>query len=329
VLNTAALTGLRPEGSVEIRYQERSGRYPDGTPWHLRVPRYVISNLGYGPLLAGTIIEPRLAPQLFGDGLLEAVPEAVITTDANGAYGADAGGDSSGNAPVRSGAGGVPAWQWLDGRRQLGRFGWQGVSVSIRDQTTKAFAREMGLTSRDRPHDDCTAAQRDCLVQPNGGDPEVSDELLDAVVAFEQWLAVPTVNATAAAGPANPLFVQLGCAGCHRPLLPVRLRDPNGRLIAGMIAPYTDLRLHDMGPALSDRNVAAEVTPSRWRTAPLWGLGYRVSRERQLTLLHDGRARSIEEAILWHDGEAHAAREAFERLSSVQRQALLTWLASL
>ncbi len=328
VLNTVALPGVRPEASVEILYQERTGRYDDGSAWHLRAPHYVIGNLGYGPLAATTIIEPRLAPQLFGDGLLEAVPEAIIT---GGAHGAGRVGDvaGAGNAGGASVAGGAPAWQWLDGRLQLGRFGWQGVSVSIRDQTTKAFAREMGVTSRERPHDDCTVLQRQCRSQPNGGDPEVSDALLDAVVAFEQWLAVPTVNAATAAGPPDPLFVQLGCAGCHRPRLPVRLRDPDGRLIVGTIAPYTDLRLHDLGMGLADRDVTGQPVVSRWRTAPLWGLGYRVNRERQLTLLHDGRARSIEEAILWHGGEARAARESFERLPRARRQALLAWLASL
>jgi CxxC motif-containing protein (DUF1111 family) len=234
-------------------------------------------------------------------------------------------------------ASGAPAWQWVQGRRVLGRFGWQGTSISIRDQTAKALSREMGLTSRDAPQDDCTPVQSDCLAQPSGGHPEVSDDLLDAVVQFVHWLAVPAPRAPLAAAGASgaasprlidPTFASLGCAGCHRPVLPITLPDAQGRPVQASIAAYTDLRLHDLGDGLADRDVAGHIVASRWRTAPLWGMGYRLGRERFPTLLHDGRARSLEEAILWHAGEASPAREAFEQLSRERRAALLHWLAT-
>jgi len=314
VLNTAALEGLRPEGTVIVRYRVLHGRYPDGEPFELRAPHYELRNLRYGPLDGQTIVQPRIAPQLFGIGLLEAVPQSAIVEPA-----------------ARGSASAAVTWHRFQGRLRPGRFDWQNTAVSVRDQTTQAFAREMGLTSWDQPHDDCTRAEKDCLAQPNGGSPEVSSELLDAVVFFESELAVPTsprrAGPEAAAGPA--LFEALGCADCHRPALPVMLRGRGGAPRSGFIAPYTDLRLHDLGADLADALVSGAAVPSRWRTAPLWGLGYRLAHERFPTFLHDGRARTVEEAILWHGGEAGLTREKFAHLSRAERQALLDWLASL
>jgi CxxC motif-containing protein (DUF1111 family) len=299
VFNTAALEGVAPEGVVMIRYRMIEGRYPDGTLWSLRSPQYELTDLRYGPLQAGTLIKPRLAPALFGVGLLEAVPVATIL---------------AGNQ-------GDPAWQERAGERMLGRFGWQGESVSIREQTAKAFALEMGLTSGDHPHDDCTAREEACVGAPNGGSPEVAAELLDAVVAFQGLLAVPqSVAVKATRGGERQRFTALGCAACHRPSLP---------LSTGSLAAYTDLRLHDLGEGLADETVSGVKVKSRWRTAPLWGVGYRPRASTQITLLHDGRARSIEEAILWHAGEGGGSRERFERLPAQERHAFLNWLETL
>jgi CxxC motif-containing protein (DUF1111 family) len=288
-LNAAAIDGFEPEAVVRIRYRSLSGHYPDGTSWALRSPQYLVSGLKYGALSRRTILEPRLAPALFGAGLLEAVSD-------------------------------VPA----------GRFGWQGTSLSIRDQTTKAFARDMGLTSSDVLQDDCTASQPLCRAAANGGTPEVSDEFLTAVIAFQRYLAVPERGA----GPVksssmNETFTAVGCGVCHRERLPVHLPDAAGLAQAGEIEPYTDLRLHDLGPGLADRTIAGDHVPSRWRTAPLWGLAYRLKVESVPTFLHDGRARSVEEAVLWHAGEAQAARHNFEQLSGAQRQELLRWVETL
>ncbi|HEX4051410.1 MAG TPA: di-heme oxidoredictase family protein [Steroidobacteraceae bacterium] len=323
VLSTAALEGLSPEGAVWIHYEMRTGHYPDGTAYQLRVPTYRLTRLRYGALSPSTVIRPRMAPALFGDGLLEAVPAQAIVQGVRG--------------PDGGAATGEPAWQWVQGQRLLGRFGWQGNSISIRDQIDKAFSREMGLTTRDIPQDDCTSVEADCRAQPSGGQPEVSDELLDGVVQFVRWLAVPAANAagsaaTATATPGAALdatFVALGCEDCHRPRLPVVLTDAHGQPMRESIAAYTDLRVHDLGDGLADRDASGHIVPSRWRTAPLWGMGYRLGRESFPTMLHDGRARSLEEAILWHDGEARHAREGFEQLPASERAALLRWLGTL
>ena len=313
VLNTGALEGLTPEGAVTVHYRSVSGHYPDGDSFELRAPRYEFRHLRYGPLDAQTIVQPRVAPELFGAGLLEAVPQSAILT------------------PVQGTIAGAVAWHRFQGKVQLGRFDWQDSAVSIRDQTTQAFAREMGLTSQDLAHDDCTRAEAECLAQPNGGSPEVSSELLDAVVFFQSELAVPESprRAGVKAATSRGLFDRVGCGACHRPQLPVVLHDRSGAPHTGFIAPYTDLRVHDLGPGLADALVSGAKVPSRWRTAPLWALGYRLAHEKFPTYLHDGRARTIEEAILWHDGEARAARQQFEQLSRAERQALLAWLASL
>jgi CxxC motif-containing protein (DUF1111 family) len=334
VFNTSALEGVAPEGVVMIRYEEASGRYPDGTSWKLRVPRYTFTDLRYGPLAARTIVKPRLAPALFGVGLLDAAGAAHEAGAGAGVGVHGGGGDSdsgSGSGASRGGDAGASAGGQAPARAYaLGRFGWQASALSVRDQTARAFSREMGLTSPDISHDDCTAIEVDCLHQPNGGSPEVSDDLFDAVLSFQRWLAVPpSPSPHPQPDPDAGVFADLGCAVCHQTRLPVALTDADGKSVAAVIAPYTDLRLHDLGTRLADEDVAGRKVPSKWRTAPLWGLGYRVSFERFPTFLHDGRARSAEEAILWHDGEAAGARERFEKLPAAQRKAFLHWVETL
>lgn len=310
VFNTSAVPGVQAEGAVSIHFREEEGRYyPDGFQWHMRVPHYRLSGLSRGPLGRTTVIKPRLAPSLLGVGWLEAVPEAAIV------------------GPGAPGTG-VPAWDIYQGVRTLGRFGWQGGSVSIRDQTTKALAREMGLTSSDRPHDDCTTFEMDCLRQPDGGSPEVADEIVADLVSFVRTLAVPDAPAPSRRGSGGAeIFARIGCVDCHRPELPVDRLEAGGERTRAVITPYTDLRLHDLGAEMADEDASGARVLSRWRTAALWGLGYRVSAG--ATLLHDGRARSSEEAILWHSGEAARARRNFVNLLHRQREGLLQWLESL
>lgn len=294
VLSPAAVEGFTAEGQAVLHYHVIQRTYPDGTVWMLRQPTYELTRLNYGPLAANVLIKPRLAPALFGLGLLEAV-----------------------RTPMQAGA---------------GRFGWQAAAVSVRDQTTRALAREMGVTNSDRPVDDCTDAQTQCLQQRHPEQPEMSGELLDALLTFERWLSVPA-NPTPQDAPTHAaglkLFKATGCAGCHHPEQPVQLVEPDGQALNATIAPYTDLSLHDLGPGLADHNGAGAVHPTRWRTAPLWAMGYRLSRESKPTFLHDGRARSVEEAVLWHEGEAAAVRERFAHLPRVKREQLLKFVGSL
>lgn len=288
VLNTSAIDGFAAEGKVRVIYEERSGRYPDGQAWTLRVPHYELYELRDGALDASTVIKPRIAPALFGVGLLDHVPRML-----------------------HRGAATVPN----------GRFGWQADSSSLSDQTASALSREMGLSSSLIPRADCGQAQA-CLAADSSGAPEVSEEFMHALLALQRSLAVPKPKAEPATVPAGEaLFESTGCALCHRPQMPVE-----GIKSMTSIPAYTDLQLHDMGADLADRTSLGEPVNSLWRTAPLWGLGHVDRRGEVNSLLHDGRARSIEEAILWHGGEAAAVRDRFQTMSSAQRATLLAWL---
>jgi CxxC motif-containing protein (DUF1111 family) len=319
VLNTTALNGVQPEGVVMIHYTEREGYYyPSGERWYLRVPHYRIVQLSRGPLAHNTIIKPRLAPPLFGVGLLESVDEAAAIEGA------------ASSRPGKRKSAGEASWQWHQGIRMLGRLGWQAKSYSIRDQTSKAFAREMGLTSNESSGDDCTPAEPDCLRYNNTQPPEVADEIFDAVVAYVRAFAVqaaPAKPADSSLGAA--LFSSLNCDDCHRPSLPVTLPMGPGQSKSASIAPYTDLRLHDLGNEMTDEDASGRTIDTRWRTAPLWGLGQRLHRAGTATFLHDGRARTPEEAILWHGGEAAHSRRKFVDLGPRSRRALLHWLETL
>ncbi len=307
VLNPAAIEGFVPEGSVRVVYEERAGRYPDGQAWRLRVPHCELSHLSGGPLAASTVIKPRLAQPLFGVGLLDAVPETALEKLARTA---------------RPDARGTLAPANRVGR--IGRFGWQGDSHSLAEQTARALSREMGLRSRLIPEDDCKTPVEKCRTAVVGGVPEVSDEFFAALMAFQTLLAVPRANVEAIANPkAASLFESIGCAECHVSELPVQ-----GVADLSRIQPYTDLLLHDMGADLADRDAAGRVINSRWRTAPLWAVAYTGRDRGSLFLLHDGRARSIEEAVLWHGGEAAAACDRFTSLEPELRQALVEWVSS-
>lgn len=301
VLSTSALPGHAPEGQVEVSWIEHSGRYQDGNRWTLREPRYELRSLNYGPLPDTTVLRPRIAPAVYGTGLLGAVPAQALW-----------------DVQSRQASS-------LRGREPSGRLGWQAQARDVEDQTAKAFAREMGLTSRLQPADDCTAVQIACRASPAGGPIEVSDELLQGVVAFQQEVAVPARQPLQGDREisGSQLFNAIGCAACHVPSLPVVLGDQEGR-----INPYTDLLLHDLGDGLADRRIDGRPVRSRWRTAPLWGLSHAV-RDQPAALLHDGRADSIEAAVLWHEGEASAARRAFAALAANQRRLLLDWVGSL
>ncbi len=300
VLNTRAIDGHQPEGRITVKSHQREGRYADGQRWRLHEPRYEVVDVSLRALPAATVLKPRIGPAVFGAGLLDAVPRSAVEA-------------------IRSAQ--PPAVRGDIG----GRFGWQGEAMSLVDQTAIAFAREMGLTSQILPSDDCTQAQADCLAAPQAGKPELPEESFHALNTFQFLLAAPARGridpAADVAGAA--LFERAGCAACHVPQLPVPRDDGDIR-----IDPYTDLLLHDLGEGLADRTVAGTPVPSRWRTAPLWGLAHALQAG-SVGLMHDGRARSVEEAILWHEGQGAEARRNFLAMDAASRRQLLDWVESL
>lgn len=313
-LSRSAIDGFMPEARVAVRYTERAGQFPDGEPWNLRVPELRVSALASGPLHPATVLKPRIAPALFGVGLLEAVPPGALASWAD--------------PDDRDGDGVSGRVSWPDRRAGLpGRFGWEAAVTSVRAQTGRAFARDMGLTSGAMGDDDCGRGHACYDISARA--PEVGDDLLAAIVTFQQALSVP-VTPRPAKGTVDArgkrLFAETGCAACHRPVLPVSYRTPAGETLERPIESFTDLLLHDLGPDLADRTVDGRVVRTEWRTAPLWGQQAGARPGQRAHLLHDGRARSVSEAILWHGGEAGTARDRYIRLDRRDRELLSNWV---
>jgi CxxC motif-containing protein (DUF1111 family) len=318
-LQDRAINGVAAEGSIVITTDEIQGVYADGTPYTLQRPEYAIADLGYGPLADGVMLSPRIAPAVFGVGLLEAVPDEAIRASADPD---DADGDGiSGRVNVALDP---------DGNEVVGRFGWKASVATVEQQNAAAFHGDIGITTPLRPEVVCSAAQTQCAAAPDGGNPEVDAQKLGRVTFYTRSLAVPARrdagSADTAAG--EQTFSELGCASCHSPAMTTgesELAD----LANQSIRPYTDLLLHDMGDGLADGRPDGQATGSEWRTAPLWGIGLVDDVNGHTRFLHDGRARSLEEAILWHGGEAESAQRGFVALPADERRQLLMFLESL
>jgi CxxC motif-containing protein (DUF1111 family) len=329
-LQDQAAPGQKAEGKVVIAYQERSATVADGTVVPLRRPVYLIGDPAYDgsqPHSEGwPRLSPRLAPPMIGLGLLEAIPSANILARAD-ADDRDGDGISGRATVVMSAEYGVP---------MLGRFGWKAAVATVREQVATALSIDMGLSSPlfPDPWGDCTAAQAVCRDAPDGQEPGIRDgrELdgasLDLITLYAGNLAVPARRGaddpTVLRGKA--LFYQADCTACHVPkYVTARLADRPEQSFQ-LIWPYTDLLLHDMGVGLAD---AGQGTAHEWRTPPLWGIGLTEQVGGQAAYLHDGRARSLLEAILWHDGEGAASRDRVKALPKDDRDALIAFLESL
>ena len=323
-LAVRAIPGAQPEGNVRIEYQEIAGTYADGEAYSLRQPSYTLMASGaYDAPDDKLLLSPRLAPPVHGVGLLEAVTEAAIMALADPG---DEDGDGISGHPNR-------VWNAEQKRHELGRFGWKANQPNLRQQTADAFRSDIGITSPIRPDEDSTTPQSASLsgIQ-TGGTPEISSALFDKVVKYQQTLAPPARRDWK--GPevlqGKEIFHRIQCATCHTPVLhTAETWGEVPELANQTIRPYTNLLLHDMGPELADGRPDFEATASEWRTPPLWGIGLVATVNDHTCFLHDGRARNLEEATLWHGGEAEASREAFKKLKKSERQALLKFLESL
>jgi len=312
-LQIRAVIGSLPEGDVLVNWTEEPGEYPDGTPYTLRRPSFTI----LGSLPGGVLISPRVAPPVFGLGLLEAIAEETILTNADEA---DLDGDGISGKPNY-------AWNAAAGQTELGRFGWKASTPTLLQQSAGAYNEDMGVTSPYFPLEHCHGTSG-CDTLAN--DPEVDDEILQAVEFYVQTLGVP---ARRNAGDPDVrsgknLFVEIGCGGCHVAPHSTGVH-PIAEISNQTVYPHTDLLLHDMGPDLADNRPDFLASGSEWRTTPLWGIGLTEVVSGHTFFLHDGRARNIEEAILWHGGEAEISRNRFRELTAPDRNALIKFLMSL
>jgi CxxC motif-containing protein (DUF1111 family) len=326
-LQSFSVQGLLSEGRMAIAYDEESVTLAGGEVVTLRRPSYRVVGLNYGPLHPETMVSPRLTPPMIGMGLLEAVPEADILAAADPD---DADGD---------GISGRPNWAWSDtaGAVALGRFGWKATRPTIGDQIAHAFAGDLGISTPivAAAYGDCMPAQTACRNAPDGADPvegvEVTQQMFDLTLFYARNLAVPARrdvdDRQVLAG--KRLFYAAGCTGCHRPKLVTARDTVEPEQAFQLIWPYTDLLLHDMGDGLADGRPDGEATGREWRTPPLWGLGLTETVTKFPSYLHDGRARNVLEAILWHGGEAEAAKQNVVAMRGDERDALLAFLGSL
>ncbi|MBL8750343.1 MAG: thiol oxidoreductase [Planctomycetes bacterium] len=318
-IQDAAVAGVAPEATVEITWRTLRGAYGDGEVFELVAPEYGLRDLAYGALGSGTALGGRTAPHLIGLGLLEAVPDATLLAAADPG---DRDGDGvSGRVHVVAAPGGGTA---------IGRFGWKATQPTVLAQTAAAFANDMGITSSLHPDERLSAVERAVIVFTSGGEPEIDDDKLGRVVFYARTLAVP--EARDAGAPAvvagGELFRSFGCAACHTPELRTAAVAFHPAFGDRTIHPFTDLLLHDMGPDLADGKHDGDAAPAEWRTAPLWGIGLISVVNGHERLLHDGRARGVAEAILWHGGEAERARERFRTAPRERRDELIAFVRS-
>ncbi len=315
-LQVRAVLGQLPEASLVVQYVENGGTFSDGAGYSLRFPAYQLQN-PYTDLPAGLLTSPRVSPPNFGLGLLEAVPEATILALADES---DANGDGLSGRPNY-------VWDAGAGRMALGRLGLKANTATLLQQSFTAYSQDIGITTSFLPTENCEGQLAACAA--HGAD--ISDSVVQAVTFYLRTLAVPARRRLddPVARHGETLFTRIGCAGCHVTTLHTGGVPGVPELSNQTIHPYTDLLLHDLGPGLADGRPDFAASGSEWRTSPLWGIGLTAAVNGHTNFLHDGRARNLTEAILWHDGEAHATREGFRTLPSAERDALLAFLNSL
>lgn len=325
-LQNFAIQGHRGEGQMHIDYVDVRVSLNGGEIVTLRKPTYSVKELGYGPMHPKVMLSPRVAPPMIGLGLIEAIPEQDIVAKEDPD---DKDGDGISGRAQR-------VWSLENKSVALGRFGWKGGTPSVAQQSAEAFAGDIGIATSLVPRlsGDCTAVQSQCVNAPNGGDKngrELADSMFRLVVFYSQNLAVPARrNANSAdvlAG--KQIFHEIGCASCHHPSYRTGASPGSPHLANQLIWPYTDLLLHDMGDELADNRPEGRATGHEWKTAPLWGVGLTETVSGHSYLLHDGRARNVKEAILWHGGEAKAARDRFSNLPQADRERLIAFVNSL
>jgi CxxC motif-containing protein (DUF1111 family) len=314
------IPGVPDEATMQLVFDHINGTFTDGTAYELESPNYSFSG-NYGSL-SDALVSPRVAQQMCGMGLLEAITVSDLITNTQN---------------VTDGISGRLNMVWDVESQQpvVGRFGWKANMPNVRQQVAGAFNGDIGITSSIFPQDHCTPVQPACISAPNGnsdGDAfELKEHTLDRVTFYSATLGVPArrnaQDATVLKG--KNVFNAIGCGSCHRAKYTTGPSIHSPALANQVIYPYTDLLLHDMGAGLADGRPDFLADGNEWRTPPLWGIGLFETTNGHTRYLHDGRARDINEAILWHGGEALPAQQRYLQLSVTDRAALISFLNSL
>ncbi len=320
-LQNRSIEDVPAEANPKLDYEYIDGEFSDGTSYQLRKPILKIEDWAYGEPEQELETSLRVAPAMIGLGLLEAIDEKTLMNFADP--------EDENNDGISGKVNLVEEIGKTD--KAIGRFGWKAEQPTIKQQVAAAFNGDMGLTTSLFPNQPCTEYQQDCLNRPHGGNPEVPDDILTTVDFYSHHLAVPAQrNADKPeVQQGQELFNQAGCTGCHKTDIITGDNEAFPELSNQLIHPYTDLLLHDMGKGLADDRPAFEANGREWRTPPLWGIGLVETVNQHTFFLHDGRARNLMEAILWHGGEAEASKKEVLEMSAEERGNLIEFLESL
>lgn len=327
-LQDLAIASHAAEGRMVINYKDLPVKLRGGEVVMLRQPSYEITDLGYGTMHPETMLSPRVAPAMIGLGLLESIDAQDILANVDVD---DLNGD---------GISGKPNWVWSyeHDKVMLGRFGWKAGHPTLHQQNSDAMAGDIGISNPLFPgsYGDCTNRQTKCRSGRHGdsdrhGGFETGADVMEMLLFYTRNLAVPARrdidDPDVLRG--KQLFYQTGCTACHRPKFITKRDDSQPAQSFQLIWPYSDLLLHDMGDGLADNRPEGDASGREWRTPPLWGIGLTETVNGHTYFLHDGRARNLQEAILWHDGEGANARKRFADLAKPDREALIAFLNSL
>ncbi|WP_305841716.1 di-heme oxidoreductase family protein [Photobacterium leiognathi] len=320
-LQDFALPDAKPEGKIALTYTDVPVTFADGEVITLRKPSLSITDLNYGPMADDVMLSARIAPPMIGLGLLEHIPEQTLKS-----FVAEQAAENKGVSGKLN-----QVWDVRANKTVTGRFGWKAGQPNLMQQNAAAFNGDIGLTNALFEQENCTDKQTICAELSNGGKHEASEKVLTFVEFYSQHLAVPArrnINDPQVMK-GEKLFANIGCQSCHRTQIKTANVPERPALSEQMINPYTDLLLHDMGEGLADNRPEFLANGQEWRTPPLWGLGYTEEVNGHTNFLHDGRARSVMEAVLWHGGEAQTSRDKVLQLSKSDRQALVAFLDSL
>lgn len=313
-LSLNGLSNVSYEGKLNIEYSKKSVTYADGKTLELRVPSYSLKNLNYGELFPNTNITVRKAPALVGLGLLEEVLDEEILKNED---------IEDKNNDGISGVANI-VFSIKTNSYKVGRYTYKASAPTVKHQNAAAFHNDMGLTTTYFPTDNCTKKQTSCLNAPKARDYiDVPDFRLEAIDFYLRHLKVPkTKIETSYIKEGKKIFNDISCSKCHLN----SLKTKTGLIIR----PYSDFLLHDMGELLGDGRREFKASKNEWRTAPLWGINsYEKAIGKRVDFLHDGRARSIEEAILWHAGEALSSKNSFMNLDETKRTKVIKFIRSL
>lgn len=317
-LQTKAIFGKNPEAKLAWNKIEEIKTFLDGEQIKLSKPMFTFNN-PYVSMPPNILYSPRIAPPIIGLGLIEAIKESdlLANEDLN-----DADKDGISGKANR-------VWDNKNSAIKIGRFGWKAGQPSLLQQTAAAYNQDMGITN---PYFKIESSYGQQQNDFSNDDPEIDELTLKSATFYPQSVAVPqrrnTTDPTVIYG--KKLFLQIKCGTCHHPKYITGQHSEYAFLSNQIIFPYSDFLLHDMGDGLADNRQEFDANGKEWRTPPLWGVGLtKIVGGDNANYLHDGRANTLEEAIMWHGGESENSKESFRKLNKSDRNAIIKFLESL